>query len=309
MKTFRTTILFIIATIKIVNAQVDTTDWFPMQTGNYWEYWDNGTSSEKLFVTIEGDTILDNGEEYKIFRYHSNNWLDYTDYYLRKADNCKILFYYGAPGCINKEQILYNFCQPDSLLWESCTGHTQNVIWSRTVLNTEEIYFPFYQNLVLSKQFSDVTIDTTTNPIDTVWDAYGLERIVKGLGLVESILDQSPWYQLVGAIIDGVEYGTVTEIDHQNNHLSMKDLHFTIEVFPNPFNSQTNIYFTVDQKSTINIEIYNMIGEKLKEFDKNQIVEQNIISALNMSDYPSGMYLVTALNNNNRVTKKIINLK
>ena len=67
MKKIKNVILISLFVFSYTAAQVDTTDWFPMQTGNYWEYmaWD---SPPKYFsIKVIGDTLMPNGREYKIF--------------------------------------------------------------------------------------------------------------------------------------------------------------------------------------------------------------------------------------------------
>jgi hypothetical protein len=115
-----TSLLFFVFIPLCSYSQIDTTDWFPMQTGNYWEYWDNAGSAQKLFIKIVGDTTLNNGEEYKIFRYYYNNWASYADYYYRKASDNKIYMYSSVIGCINSELILYDFEVKDSTIWPDC---------------------------------------------------------------------------------------------------------------------------------------------------------------------------------------------
>lgn len=276
-----TSLLFFVFIPLCSYSQIDTTDWFPMQTGNYWEYWDNSGSGSKLYVTIAGETVLDNGHSYKIFRYRGNNWLDSTDYYFREVDDCKVYFYYGAVGCTNKEQLLYDFCLEDSVLWPSCLGYLPDIQWFRTVLLTNNIYLPLLQNSVISKLFSDVVIDTAIVPNDTSWFAGGLEKIAKGIGKYESLFDQSPWYYLVGAIINGETYGIITDVNLQGIQPTEFQLH---QNYPNPFNPVTTISWQTPVSGWQTIKIYNSLGEEIKTL---------------VDEYkPAGMHKVQFTNNN-----------
>ncbi len=307
MKTIKTTILFSLITIGFATAQIDTTDWFPVQTNNYWEYWDNTGNSEKLFVKVLGDSTLINGMSYKIFRYYFNNWLNYSDYFFRK-DNAKVYIYDSDPKCMNSERLLYEFDIQDSLVWEDCININNNVLWYRCVLKTEYNNTQFYPSPLLSKTFSSVTVDTTVVPADTSWFALGLDKIIKGIGLYESIYDQAPWYLLAGAIINNTQFGIITNIDQPESKI-INPTDIIINVYPNPFNSQTILQINNSDNETLKLSIYNSMGEQLVGFNK-EFNSQNMIShKLSLSNYPSGIYFLHVTGKNKHKAKKIINLK
>ena len=60
-------IMFLILFTNYVFAQIDTSVWYPMAKGNYWEYQDSGLYVKKG-ISIVGDTLMTNGKTYSIFR-------------------------------------------------------------------------------------------------------------------------------------------------------------------------------------------------------------------------------------------------
>ncbi len=307
MKTFKTTIVISYLVIGFTNAQIDTTDWFPMQNGNYWEYSDRSGTATKLFIEIMGDTILNNGEEYKVFRYYFNDWFNFSDYYYRKDQAGKIFIYSSAPGCINYERVLYDFKVQDSTIWKDCIA-INNLDWHRALYQTSYVYFQFYFTPVLSKAFTYVTVDTSVVPFDTSWFALGSEKIAKGIGIYESLFDQAPWYNLVGAIINNQRYGLITNISE--NDIGNNDSEKTsISVYPNPFNSQCRVTLINPSYDNNEIIVYNSLGEKLFEINKEFKLNNSHSFDLDLRNYPSGIYFLCIRNDQKFIINKLINLK
>ena len=167
MKTIKTTILFSLITFGYATAQVDTTDWFPMQTGNYWEYmaWD---SPPKYFsIKVLGDTLMPNGKEYKIFykKYFGSSFED-TRYF--RKDSIKVFEYFGFPiYCPESEYLYLDFSIPDSTIWEICYEANGG---SRGIASTfyDNTYYNFLNKSNEAKQFEDVEITSS----DTIWTSF-----------------------------------------------------------------------------------------------------------------------------------------
>ena len=100
-----------------------------------------------------------------------------------------------------------------------------------------------------------------------------------------------------GWIIDNIEYGTIQEVVGVNN--IEKNNNFNI--YPNPVDSDFTV--TLKKTSTRNseLEIYNILGEKVY---KSRI--QNQKSEINISDLPGGIYFVKLISEKQIFTKKII---
>ena len=79
--------------------------------------------------------------------------------------------------------------------------------------------------------------------------------------------------------------------------------------YPNPFNPQTTISYSVNIDSDVKIAIYNLLGEKVA----NLVDEHHFIgeysNVWNASNNPSGLYFVEMVSGNTVVTDKIMLMK
>lgn len=93
-----------------------------------------------------------------------------------------------------------------------------------------------------------------------------------------------------------------------------------IYIYPNPFNGQTNISFTLKESSRVKVEIYNILGELIKEIGSSDNASGQLNyrwDGRNMNNQPisSGIYIVRAIAKGNvsqkmnSYFKKIILLK
>jgi hypothetical protein len=79
-----------------------------------------------------------------------------------------------------------------------------------------------------------------------------------------------------------------------------------LQVYPNPFNSQIRISYTLKNRGNINLKLYNSIGQEI-ELLKNE--EENAgIHEINYKNnkLPSGIYFLTLNHNGELVTQKIV---
>ena len=84
--------------------------------------------------------------------------------------------------------------------------------------------------------------------------------------------------------------------------------------YPNPFNPFTNITFSINEKSPVQIHIHNISGEKIKEFDLG-IIDQGKHTKTwhsknkNGTQVPSGVYFFVVKTKNKKESGKMILLK
>jgi len=305
MKTIRTTLLFIIATIKIVTAQVDTTDWFPMQTGNYWEYmaW-TGEGPKYFSIKVIGDTLMPNNKEYKIFykKYFetTSNW---TWYFRRDTD--KVFEYFqDSVACATREYKYIDLMIPDSTIWPICRNSNGG---SRGIASTfyDYTYYSFLQKPNEAKQFEDIEITLT----DTIWTPFlspGPIGLNKGLGVVWYFIFNDGSYSLQGAIINGIQMGPL--VDVENVSVIIPNI-FSLKSYPNPFNSSTTLEINLPVTGLTELSIYNILGQKIATLIDEQKSSGNYNIQFNANHLSSGVYFAL-LKQNNLITKeKIILLK
>ena len=79
--------------------------------------------------------------------------------------------------------------------------------------------------------------------------------------------------------------------------------------YPNPFNSSTRIEFYLKEKDFVRIEIYNSLGEKIKEFINQELSVGKHSIDFNASQLTSGIYFYRIVTSNFIATRKAIHVK
>jgi hypothetical protein len=108
------------------------------------------------------------------------------------------------------------------------------------------------------------------------------------------------------------DFGTVTGV---NDNPPSYPLSFNLEQnFPNPFNPETRIYFTVPTNSHVKIVIYNSLGQIVRRLvDENYSAGQQIVNWDGRNDFgqvvPSGIYFYRMKAGDYMALKKMMMLK
>ncbi|MBN1302687.1 MAG: T9SS type A sorting domain-containing protein [Melioribacteraceae bacterium] len=255
-----------------INAQIDTTDWYPMQVGNKWEYYDPGYGYST--VEIIKDTLMPNGKVYKDFSgiYFSNF----------QRESSGIIFLYDRR--VDKDVVLYDFISPEKTILTNSSVFTGALGIYEIGKDTDNLF-----GLLLEwRDIMETYIDTTKIPYDTTWGAVDVPylRITKGIRV--SSYNQ-PFQSLTGAIINGVAYGTLVGIEEEPDLLSEYKLY---QNYPNPFNPSTKIEYTLAKAGNVSIKVYDSLGREVKtlfEGWKNKGSYQTMFTANNL---PSGTYFI-----------------
>ena len=83
---------------------------------------------------------------------------------------------------------------------------------------------------------------------------------------------------------------------------------FQLTIAPNPFFEKATIFYSLPEDSSIEIDIYNVLGEKVKSLAKEK-QSRGEHQLLFDGDGPNGIYFVKIKTNNEIFTKKIMQLK
>ena len=312
MKTLKAIIFLIIVAVGFIKAQVDTTDWFPTQAGNYWEYmaW-TGEGPKYFSIKILGDTLMPNGKEYKIFykKYFDLGlegiWFD------RKQDSYVYRYFGDSISCETLEYKFLDFTCPDSTVWLICAPlfYPQS---GRGISFTylDYTYYTFLQKPTEAKVFEDVQIDS----VDTLWtpnDGSFPILLNKGLGIVWHFIFNDGSYYLQGAIINGITMGTIVGVEKEDNTIPNN---FSLRAYPNPFNPSTSIRFEIPEFSVVSIKVFNVLGKEIK-----LLLEENLPAGEHNFQWngkdnegntlPSGIYFIQMKANEYQQTIKSVLLK
>ena len=111
------------------------------------------------------------------------------------------------------------------------------------------------------------------------------------------------------------EFGDIIGIGTKSVNIESIPSQFRLhDNYPNPFNPSTTISFDLPESSYSKIIIFNMAGQKIKEYDLNKISAGNhsiTWDATNSAGDPigAGVYLYQLQTNNFTKTKKMVLLK
>lgn len=109
-------------------------------------------------------------------------------------------------------------------------------------------------------------------------------------------------------LIDDVSLeGSATAVNNSNNIL--QGLFSLGQNYPNPFNPTTKIKFTIPEKNNVRLNVYNLLGQKVKEL-QNQIMEAgNYEVSFNAEGLTSGVYIYKIQSGKFSDTKKMFLIK
>ncbi|MFQ6607358.1 MAG: FG-GAP-like repeat-containing protein [Fidelibacterota bacterium] len=94
-----------------------------------------------------------------------------------------------------------------------------------------------------------------------------------------------------------------------DNNLFLPQQTVLYPLFPNPFNSQTNITFALQKVSNVDLTIYDLKGQVVKELIRQSIGEGIYKVKWKASDVPTGLYVVVLSADNRTNVQKVIHLK
>jgi hypothetical protein len=79
--------------------------------------------------------------------------------------------------------------------------------------------------------------------------------------------------------------------------------------YPNPFNGETIIEYVLPKRATISLNLYDILGRKIIELNKDDIPAGTHKQRLILSDFPSGVYLYSLETKSCKITRKMTILK
>lgn len=135
-------------------------------------------------------------------------------------------------------------------------------------------------------------------------------------------------------IVDNPEYENTADnefvsVDYGNNSVKNKDIlvspasttgvikntnsvptsYSLLQNYPNPFNPSTAIRFTIPERTQVKLEVYNLIGQKIKELINGELEAGQYDVTFDGSNISSGIYLYRIQAGNFSSVKKMLLMK
>jgi len=258
--------------------------------GNYWEYIDSEQYVHKS-ITVVGDTIMPNGNNYFHLQIEDIDYGDKYNSFRRIEDGLYVYIWTGM-----REYKFYDFSKNVSESWRI------DSIYNRRVVKKDSVWSQLFQKNLLRMEFEDLYVNANN---DTFYIERSWQQIYKGVG--DAVLGEGGGYiELIGAIINGQRFGTITSVEIDN---SIPSLFILYQNYPNPFNPSTSIQYAIGSKQYASLKVYDLLGNEVatlvSEVKPAGIYEVEWDANL----FPSGVYFYQLRTGNFVKTKKMILLR
>jgi len=308
MNTIKFSLLLIVVPMSSLLSQIDTTSlsFYPIQDGNYWQYHENTfvwwpypfSYSRFYSIEIKGDTLMGNGQIYKILEKTYLDTFHHNFYTYERIDSisCNVYQYYFS---IPQDEYLL-----DSL--KSLAGDSSKA--------SRGMFGNYDQGSYCDSLYEEniLNILTTTKRI-RLFELLHTEYhyLSSGFGLTHQFADFDFGYttmDLVYARIEGIEYGQPVNIPAMRNSNIINSV-ILYPNYPNPFNLETTISFYIDTPQNVELSIYSIEG---------QLIEKVLLSKMNQGHHKlkwkgdnlsSGVYIYQLRADNYQESKKFILIK
>jgi hypothetical protein len=150
---------------------------------------------------------------------------------------------------------------------------------------------------------------TKLDSMKTNWVQEGAETI--GNVVVDMVdVRQSDGFVVVGTHGNGVYTATVTEIPSAVRTAAGPPVSWDLSpVYPNPFNSEATIRFTLSSAGTVNLTVFNLFGERVATLADGRLQAGEHRIRWNAGDRAAGTYLIRLSTAGRSQTRKVVLLK
>ncbi len=269
------------------NACDSTSFVFPLDIGDIWTY----SVSNEVYpgyhyygtktLRLERDTVMPNGKKYFLMPAMAA-YLNYdtTRRFLRK-DALKV---YQFDEKDSSEYLRYDF-----------SAHIGDTI---TIFTVD----PF-QGIIL--------LDTTTlnfiNKHKLRMFNFSGQLVADSVGIAIYFDHAYNDWRLIGAKVNGIEYGTVLSAHSQSDEIT--NIFNLFQNYPNPFNPRTIISFDLPKNAFVRLSIYDCLGREISTLinDYRLAGHQEVI--FNADKFSSGIYFCRIVSTGYSSTRKMLLVK
>lgn len=273
-------------------GQVRQESFYPLGTGDVWEYFVDGfmgIREDTTTVSVNGDTVIAN-KTYKIVTTKSFH-LNTTYFSFERVDTTGDIYRFDPSS--GGDALLYRFSDTSKTFW---IGYGPLLARFDTSYTTDIFSEP-----------RKVFVISYYSGTDTTW-RYSTE-LAEGLGLVSEFTSHMQGSFLQGAIINGIQYGTITSV--REGEPKLPDSFVLAQNYPNPFNPETQIRFQLTRTQKITLKVFNTLGQEIRTLiDERKAAGFYSIqwdgTDQNGHRAPSGFYLYQIEAGGSRETKKML---
>jgi hypothetical protein len=292
----KVTLLFLLLLASIYAQQ--NGNYFPHAIGDAWQYRRDDGLRERYEVVK--DSLLPD----------SSKWLQIKFTYVHlNASSLKWMYWISKnqDSVMRGGNLLYKFPMKPGDKWmrwdplssSGMMGHC----WGKFTTNI----FGKEVNGFYLRFYSKYDMNDTSTTFNTLSRK---EELAEGFGKIWEG-DEVEYYVLTGCIINGVKYGTITDVN--NNSEIEKPLKYRLyQNYPNPFNPITTIKFSIPKstiKSMVRLFVYDILGNELAILTNDLFSPGDYEVTFDGSSFSSGIYLYKLQVDDCVLTKRMILLK
>jgi len=116
------------------------------------------------------------------------------------------------------------------------------------------------------------------------------------------------YYGNNNTILIGTTFGSMSSTEFTTGYVGIEEdiIEQEFNVFPNPFTDKTTISFLLNSNQNVVIDVFNMIGEKVKSINNGNLSVGSHTIELDRSKLSNGIYFISMKAGNNIYTEKIM---
>jgi hypothetical protein len=279
--------IMLLISLALVSIQASGQGMYPLQKGNLWQYQSGDlTSPDRWESLITGDTILPNGKIYSQF-----TQTNFGTRFLRQEGSR--VFGYGQSD--SSEFVLFDFAATPG---DTISRFQKGQQLSSIVLQGRDLHANYNR-----------TVWTFLLIFGSGPGSYDFADwwITDSLGLTHMIGEPGITYNMTGARINEIIYGTVLDVQKQTT--SFPDKSRLEQNYPNPFNPSTTIRYALPQRSHVTLTVFNTLGQQVASLVNGDEEAGYHDVRLDASGLASGMYFYHLTAGDYVKTKKLVILR
>ncbi|MCE1187757.1 MAG: T9SS type A sorting domain-containing protein, partial [Ignavibacteria bacterium] len=166
---------------------------------------------------------------------------------------------------------------------------------------------------IFDARFGDGSFASTINSsVDLCLNSAAYPVVIRSEGIALQVIDKATNGTAVRAMVASGKSITITD-----QNISVLSISNGVEVrmfelqqnYPNPFNPSTTIRYSIPEKATVQLVVYNQLGQKVANLVNEEKAAGQYEATWNASNMPSGVYFYELQAGQFKATKKLILMK